>query len=96
MDSKRLGLDASTLVMIRTPTDKVKEVADIINGHEGITHNYQRECDFNIWFTLHGKDREAIDGTIADIIRTAGIEMGDVLDLPTLRSFKIGVRYQII
>lgn len=95
VESRSIGLNSSTLVLVRASSDKLEELVRIVNGYEGITHNYERDCDFNIWFTLRGKDRNEIENTIGQITERAELDGADMIDLPTMRMFKIGVRYKI-
>ena len=51
----------STLAAMNVPQAKIAEVAGIINQHPGVTHNYQRDHDYNLWFTLAVAPQENID-----------------------------------
>jgi DNA-binding Lrp family transcriptional regulator len=50
-DTRSLGYQSS-LVAARVPEGKADEVAEIINKHPGVTHNYARRHDFVLWFTI--------------------------------------------
>src|SRR5688572_24613796 len=50
-DTRALGYKSS-LVATRAPDDKVDEVAHVINDHPGVSHNYRRDHEFNIWWTI--------------------------------------------
>jgi DNA-binding Lrp family transcriptional regulator len=50
-DTKRLGYKSS-LVAFKISKNKIDEAVKIINSHPGISHNYERNHDFNIWFTI--------------------------------------------
>ena len=50
-DSNRLGYHG-TLVALKVAPEHIAEVADVINGYPGATHNYEREGKYNLWFTL--------------------------------------------
>jgi DNA-binding Lrp family transcriptional regulator len=87
-DSARIGY-RSTLCAIAVPEAKVEDVAGLISGYAEVTHNYLREDRYNVWFTLIASSRERIGEILADIaFRTA---IGDILDLPAIRLFKIKV-----
>ncbi|MGH2716512.1 MAG: Lrp/AsnC family transcriptional regulator, partial [Thermoleophilaceae bacterium] len=60
-----------------------------INSHPGVSHNYLRDHDFNIWFTIATEpgSRLGLDGTLDVLQRLTGAE--SVRQLPTLRLFKI-------
>jgi len=88
-DTRRLGY-TSALIALRVEASRLDEVACAINRHPGVSHNYQREHDFNLWFTLAvppGSDFETVAERLTDL---PGVER--VRLLPTLRLFKIGVR----
>ena len=65
-NSKMLGL-ASTLVALRVPEEAVDRAAQIINSYAGVTHNYEREGEYNIWFTLAAASDEGLASTLEEI-----------------------------
>ena len=50
-DSRRLGY-RGMLVAARTPEARQDEAAAVFSSHPGVSHNYLREHDLNLWFTL--------------------------------------------
>ncbi len=90
-DTKRLGYNSS-LVAFKIPHDKIDDAVKIINSHPGISHNYERNHDFNIWFTVAvGPDSKlGLDKTVAIIAKLT--EAQDYIMLPTLKLFKISVK----
>ena len=42
----------STLCAARVHKDKIEQFVAVVNTYPGVTHNYEREGDYNIWFTL--------------------------------------------
>src|SRR4051812_43722045 len=50
-DTRSLGYHSS-LVACKAPPGKADEVAEILNRHPGVSHNYARKHDFNLWFTI--------------------------------------------
>ena len=50
-DTKRLGYKSS-LVAFKVSEENIEEAASIINAHPGVSHNYLRNHDYNIWFTM--------------------------------------------
>jgi len=95
IDAKRIGLEASTLVGVRVPRERVEEVARIVNGYVEVSHNYEREHEYNLWFTLTARDRDELKRILGEIRRRIGVGEGDILDLPTRRVFKIKVEFDI-
>jgi putative heme d1 biosynthesis radical SAM protein NirJ2 len=89
-DLRSLGY-ASTLCAGRVPPDRVEAVAAIINAYTGVTHNYLREHDYNLWFTLIAASEEQLFRLIQEIRQRTGID--DIISLPALRTFKIAVNF---
>jgi len=90
-DTKRLGYQSS-LVAFKVDADKVDEAAEIINAHPGVSHNYLRNHDYNIWFTMavEPDSRFGLEKTIDILKEQTGAE--DAIVLPTLKMFKISVK----
>ena len=63
----------------------------VVNTYPGVTHNYEREGDFNIWFTLIAPSRKRIARILSEISRKTGVK--EILDLPALQTFKIAVDF---
>lgn len=91
-DSARLGY-RSTLCAIAVPPERVEEVAAVISAYPNVTHNYQREDRYNVWFTLIAPSAERISEILREIAGTTGID--DILDLPAIRLFKIKVDFDL-
>ncbi|MFH1731998.1 MAG: AsnC family transcriptional regulator [Planctomycetota bacterium] len=83
----------STLAAARVPKDKVDETVAFINRFAEITHNYERDDEFNVWFTIIAESKAAVGG-ILDKIRdhTAAAE---VVDLPATHIFKTRVHFDV-
>jgi DNA-binding Lrp family transcriptional regulator len=95
LNTKKVGLNASTLIAMKVPEDRIEHVASIINKYESVSHNYWREHEYNLWFTLKAPNEKELQKTIEEIKRKTGIPSTDVLDLPALHVFKIDVRFQL-
>jgi DNA-binding Lrp family transcriptional regulator len=87
-DTRVLGY-SSMLVAAKVDPANPWRAAKVINSHPGVSHNYLRDHDFNIWFTIATEPGSAlgIDGTLDVLQRLTGAE--SVRQLPTLRLFKI-------
>jgi DNA-binding Lrp family transcriptional regulator len=87
-DTRVLGY-SSMLVAARVDPENPWRAAKAINSHPGVSHNYLRDHDFNIWFTIATEpgSRLGLDGTLEVLERLTGAE--SVRQLPTLRLFKI-------
>jgi DNA-binding Lrp family transcriptional regulator len=93
LETDRVGLTARTLVLMKVPPGRMEEVAGIVSGFEEVTHNYERDHEYNLWFTLITPSQENLKDALASIIDATGVPEDDVLDLPVTERYKIGVRY---
>ncbi|HEV3391331.1 MAG TPA: AsnC family transcriptional regulator [Solirubrobacteraceae bacterium] len=87
-DTRALGY-SSMLVAAKVDPENPWRSANVINEHPGVSHNYLRNHEFNIWFTIATEpdSRLGLDGTLEALAREAGAE--SVRQLPTLKLFKI-------
>ncbi len=90
-DTKRLGY-SSSLVALKMAPELIDSAVEIINSHPGISHNYERNHEFNIWFTLGVPPTSelGLDKTVALIAKLTHAE--EYIMLPTLKLFKINVK----
>lgn len=79
----------STLAAFSLPVDKVDEAAEIINLRAGATHNYQRDHEYNLWFTLALPPEENLLSHLEQIACQAGALKW--LHFPVIKTFKIGL-----
>jgi DNA-binding Lrp family transcriptional regulator len=87
-DTRVLGY-SSMLVAAKVDSANPWRAAKIINSHPGVSHNYLRDHDFNLWFTIATEPDSplGLDGTLEVLERLTDAE--SVRQLPTLRLFKI-------
>ncbi len=87
-DTRVLGY-SSMLVAAKVDPENPWRAAKIINSHPGVSHNYLRDHDFNIWFTIATEpgSRLGLEGTLEVLQRLTGAQ--SLRQLPTLRLFKI-------
>jgi len=87
-DTRALGY-GSMLVAAKVDPENPWQAAKIVNSHPGVSHNYLRNHDFNMWFTLavEPDSRLGLDGTLDVLQRLTGAE--SIRQLPTLKLFKI-------
>lgn len=83
----------STLCAARVPEGKVDFFADVVNRYPGVTHNYIRENDWNIWFTFIEPSREIIARNLEEIAEETGV--ADILNLPATHVFKIRAKFSV-
>jgi len=90
-DSKEMGW-TSTLLTGKIPEDEFYEVAEKINEHPGVTHNYRRDHEYNMWFTLSvGPDKD-LQEEIKKLEDKSGFEF---LQLPKKKKYKLGVKLDL-
>jgi radical SAM protein with 4Fe4S-binding SPASM domain len=93
LESRQVGLSATTLVALRVPDGRIPFVARQINAYPEVSHNYRRDYRYSLWFTIAGKDECRIREIVQEIREQAGLSDEDILELPTVRRFKIDVRF---
>jgi DNA-binding Lrp family transcriptional regulator len=96
VDQSKIGYPAATLVALCVPENQIEKVASVINQYSNISHNYEREHKYNIWFTLVAKNEQEITNTINEILQKTGLNHHDVLNLPTVQRFKINVNFKLL
>jgi len=87
-DTRALGY-SSMLVAAKIDPDNPHRAAQIVNLHPGVSHNYLRDHEFNLWFTIATEpdSKLGLQGTLDVLQRETGAE--SVRQLPTLTLFKI-------
>ena len=88
-DTRRLGYKSS-LVAMKIDPDKLEQVANIINKHPGVSHNYERNHDFNLWFTIATPPKTNVKTEVDILSKLPGVITTRML--PTIKMFKIGVK----
>jgi len=91
-DSQKLGF-VSTLCALAVPSDRISEVAAVVNGYPGVTHNYLREHEYNMWFTLTAASEPELSRILQEIVKKTGINK--MLNLPGIRTFKVNVKFNL-
>lgn len=88
----RLGY-YSTLCTANVPEEKIDRFTRTVNAYAGVTHNYMRDHEFNIWFTFIAPSREQIADSLDEISRQTGVS--PILNLPATRVFKISANFKL-
>lgn len=89
-DTRKLGF-ASTLCAARVSEEKLKKFVEIVNSYPGVTHNYRRSDEYNVWFTFMASTEEEVKKSLTEISKKTGIT--DILNMPARRNFKIDVSF---
>jgi DNA-binding Lrp family transcriptional regulator len=88
-DSAKIGY-TSTLAAFEVPAARIETVADALSALPGVSHNYQREGAYNLWFTLTLRANKNLEHEIARLARKNNVSAW--LYLPSLRQFKVSFR----
>ncbi|HOJ43496.1 MAG TPA: AsnC family transcriptional regulator [Syntrophorhabdaceae bacterium] len=91
IERKRIGY-ASVLCGLYAEEDRIEKIAEAINKHPGVTHNYERDGELNLWFTITAKTKEEIEDFIEDIERTFSLK---VYRFPEKKVFKIKTYFPV-
>ena len=91
-NSRKLGY-TSTLCAAKVPSRLMARFVEVVNSYMGVTHNYRRDHDYNIWFTLIAPSEEKIERILREIIELT--EVGEVISLPAERLFKTQVDFEV-
>lgn len=91
LDTKKLGYSSSLVAFALDDRTLAQEVA-LINSHPGVSHNYQRNHYYNLWFTLAVPPDSllGLEKTVQLLARATNAR--HVMVLPTLKMFKLSVR----
>ena len=89
---EKLGF-VSTLCAAKVPVDKINRFTTVVNRFPGVTHNYQRDNRYNIWFTFIAPSRREIQQNINQIAAETGVS--DILNLPATRVYKIKAQFDL-
>jgi siroheme decarboxylase len=92
-DTRKLGYKSSLVAMEIEP-DKLDYIAQQINRHPGVSHNYERNHQFNLWFTLAVPPGSDLKTEVDKFSKLKGIKK--VRLLPTIKLFKIGVKLDMV
>ena len=88
----KLGF-VSTLCAAKVPADEIDHFARIVNRYPGVTHNYQRDHQYNVWFTFIAPSMDEIEANLKKIAEDSGVT--DILNLPATKVFKINAQFDV-
>jgi DNA-binding Lrp family transcriptional regulator len=93
-DTRALGYE-SMLVAAKVDSEHPQRAAQIVNAHPGVSHNYLRTHDFNLWFTIATPpdSKLGLKGTLEALMEETGAE--SMRELPTLTLFKINMNLEM-
>lgn len=82
----------STLCAAKVPEEAKADFVERVNSLPNVTHNYERDHQYNVWFTLICESREKEAEILANLREATGIK---ILSLPASRFYKIKVDFQM-
>jgi DNA-binding Lrp family transcriptional regulator len=88
----RLGYH-STLCAAKVEEEKIDLFTQTVNAYSGVTHNYRRDHNFNIWFTFIASSVSIIKKNLEEISEKTGVKT--ILNLPATRVFKISANFKV-
>jgi DNA-binding Lrp family transcriptional regulator len=89
---EKLGF-VSTLCAARVPEKKIESFAVSVNRYPGVTHNYQRDNKYNVWFTFIAPSMNEIEQNLKNISQQTGIK--EIINLPATKVFKIRAHFDL-
>jgi len=91
-NGESLGFHLS-LVAFKVAEDEIEHAAATISSHPGVSHNYLRRHQYNIWFTLAVENNKSFEDMVALIAKKAHAQ--DYLIMRNEKLLKIGLKLQI-
>jgi DNA-binding Lrp family transcriptional regulator len=93
-DTRALGYE-SMLVAAKVDSENPQRAAKMVNAHPGVSHNYLRTHDFNLWFTIATPpdSKLGLKGSIDALMEETGAV--SMRELPTLTLFKINMNLEM-
>ncbi len=90
-DTKKLGY-SSSLVAFKISKEDMDRAVEVLNSHPGISHNYERDHEFNVWFTIavSPDSKLGLEKSVALLSELSNAK--EYIILPTLKLFKIAVK----
>src|ERR687896_1085414 len=92
-DTRRLGYK-SALIAFSVKAGKLENVAAQVNRHPGVSHNYERNHEYNMWFTLAIPPNDSMKAVLEKMAALEGVVKYRLL--PTLKLYKIGVKLDMV
>ncbi|MWG35035.1 siroheme decarboxylase subunit beta [Halomarina oriensis] len=81
----------ATLVAMHAPPERYDEVAELVNAHREVAHNYEREHPhLNMWFVVSVAEEDEVERVLADIEAETGQE---TYDMPKEREFRVEAKF---
>lgn len=92
-DSRSLGYQSS-LVAFKADPVLVQQIAGKVSEHKGVSHNYRRNHEYNLWFTITVPTGTDLQAEVESLAAQEGVFSARLF--PTIRLFKIGVAFNML
>lgn len=92
IDSRSLGFH-TTLVAMKVAVADLDEAEQVIAVHPGVSHGYERDHEFNVWFTLALPPASEVEVELQRLTQSTGAEIA--FSLPAVKVFKIGAYFDM-
>ncbi|MCQ4333228.1 Lrp/AsnC family transcriptional regulator [Natronomonas sp. F2-12] len=86
-------IGSSTLAAVRAPEDRFAEIAETVNAHRQVNHNYRRDHEWNMWFVVTAASLEKRKEILAEIESETGCS---VLKLPMVTDYYIDLEFPVV
>jgi len=83
----------SALCAARVPEEKLDNFVRVVNAHPGVTHNYLRNNEYNVWFTVNAASSDEIARFLARLKEDTGVT--DILEMRAVQTFKIDASFEM-
>lgn len=91
-DGAKLGR-VSTLCAACVPEEKIDTFVKIVNANSNVTHNYRRDNEYNIWFTVSAATAKELKAFLKEVKEKTGVT--DILDMRAIKTFKINASFEV-
>ncbi len=91
-DSRQLNF-TSTLCAAKVPEEAIERFVEVVNQYSGVTHNYLRGHEYNVWFTFIAPSMGYIRKALEEISIATGVT--EIRNLPAVKMFKIRVDFEV-
>jgi DNA-binding Lrp family transcriptional regulator len=83
----------ATLVAMHAPDDRFDEVAEAVNAHREVAHNYERaHPHLNMWFVVSVADEDRVAEVLGEIEAETGQE---TYNMPKQREFRVEAKFLV-
>ena len=90
-NSRKLGYKG-ILLAAKVKESRFNEVVEIINSHPGVTHNYKRRDEYNLWFTLSVGPEDDLEEEIKSLERKTNLEF---MRISSRKKYKLALKLDL-